>query len=67
MNPKKITLITTFLVGSTLANERPNIILMMADDMGWGDPSYNSGSINTPALDAMAAQGLRLDRFNSTV
>lgn len=65
MNPKNFTLVTAFLVGTTLANERPNIILMMADDMGWGDPSYNSGSINTPALDAMAAQGLRFDRFYS--
>ena len=47
------------------ANERPNIILMMADDLGWGDPSYNSGWINTPTLDAMAAGGLRFDRFYS--
>ncbi|MDB4408750.1 sulfatase-like hydrolase/transferase [Akkermansiaceae bacterium] len=30
-----------------------------------GDPSYNSGWINTPALDAMAAEGLRFDRFYS--
>ena len=36
---------------------------MMADDLGWGDPSYNGGWINTPALDAMAAEGLRFDRF----
>ena len=47
------------------ANERPNIVLMMADDLGWGDPSYNNGWINTPALDAMAAEGLRFDRFYS--
>ncbi|MGI9240375.1 MAG: sulfatase-like hydrolase/transferase [Verrucomicrobiales bacterium] len=47
------------------ANERPNIVLMMADDLGWGDPSYNGGWINTPALDAMAGEGLRFDRFYS--
>lgn len=53
------------LVSTSFAQDRPNIILMMADDLGWGDPSYNSGWINTPALDAMAAEGLRFDRFYS--
>lgn len=53
------------LVTTSLASERPNIILMMADDLGWGDPSYNDGWIDTPALDAMAAEGLRFDRFYS--
>ena len=54
----KIAVALSLLVGNCLANERPNIILVMADDMGWGDPSYNSGWINTPVLDAMAAEGL---------
>lgn len=43
--------------------ERPNIILMMADDMGWGDVGYNGSPIKTPALDEMAANGLQLNRF----
>src|SRR5258706_8003435 len=44
--------------------ERPNIILVMADDMGWGQTSYNKHPIlKTPNLDAMAASGLRFDRF----
>jgi arylsulfatase A-like enzyme len=43
---------------------RPNIILVMADDMGWGQTSYNGHPIlKTPNLDAMAAAGLRFDRF----
>ena len=42
---------------------RPNIILMMADDLGWGDPSYNGGWISTPTLDSMASSGLRFNRF----
>ncbi len=44
--------------------ERPNIILMMADDLGWGDVGFNGGSqIRTPHLDAMAAAGLKFNRF----
>ncbi|KAA5544688.1 sulfatase-like hydrolase/transferase [Roseiconus nitratireducens] len=43
---------------------RPNIVLVMADDQGWGETGYNGHPIlKTPHLDAMAAAGLRLDRF----
>ena len=43
---------------------RPNIILCMTDDQGWGDVSYNGlKKIQTPNIDAMAAAGLRFNRF----
>ncbi len=43
---------------------RPNIIFLMADDMGWGQTGYyNHPILKTPNLDAMAANGLRFDRF----
>ncbi len=43
---------------------RPNIILVMADDQGWGDTSFNGHpTLKTPALDQMASEGLRFDRF----
>ena len=45
-------------------SDRPNIILVMSDDQGWGDVGYNGNSIvQTPSLDAMASEGVRLDRF----
>ena len=44
--------------------DRPNIILVMADDQGWGQTSYNGHPcLKTPNLDAMAANGLRFNRF----
>ncbi|MFV2068666.1 MAG: sulfatase-like hydrolase/transferase, partial [Pirellulales bacterium] len=44
----------------------PNVILMMADDLGWGDPGFNGNqTIATPNLDAMASAGLRFERFYS--
>ncbi len=46
------------------AAERPNIILVMADDQGWGDMAYNGHPVvKTPNFDAAAAAGLRFDRF----
>ena len=47
------------------ANERkPNIVLCMADDQGWGDMAYNGHAVlKTPNFDAMAAAALRFDRF----
>ena len=42
----------------------PNIVLMMADDQGWGETRYHGHPhLKTPTLDEMAAKGLRLDRF----
>jgi arylsulfatase A-like enzyme len=42
----------------------PNIILIMTDDQGWGQTGYYHHPIlKTPNLDAMAANGLRFDRF----
>jgi arylsulfatase A-like enzyme len=43
---------------------RPHIIFVMADDMGWGQTGYrNHPVLQTPNLDAMAANGLRFERF----
>jgi len=43
---------------------RPNIVLCMADDQGWGDMAYNGHpKLKTPSFDAMAAEALRFDRF----
>jgi arylsulfatase A-like enzyme len=48
------------------AADKPNIILCMADDQGWGDVGYNGHKIiKTPILDEMAAGALRFDRFYS--
>ena len=46
------------------AKSRPNIVLCMADDQGWGDVGYRGHPVlKTPVMDEMAASGLRLDRF----
>ena len=46
------------------ANQRPNIILAMADDQGWGDMGYMGHKVlKTPVFDEMAKTGLRFDRF----
>ena len=43
---------------------KPNVILVMADDQGWGQTGYyNHPVLKTPNLDAMAKAGLRFDRF----
>jgi len=46
------------------SSKKPNIVLCMADDQGWGDMAYNGHPVlKTPNFDAMAASALRFDRF----
>jgi len=45
---------------------RPNIVLIMADDMGFSDIGCYGGEINTPNIDKLAANGLRFTQFYNT-
>ena len=51
-----------------VANEpaRPNIILIMTDDMGYSDLGCYGGEIETPVLDSLAASGIRFTQFYNT-
>ena len=63
---KKAALIAISLLGSISlsAAERPNIILVMADDQGYGDAGYTGHPfVKTPTMDAMAKEGLVFSQF----
>lgn len=42
---------------------RPHVVLLVADDLGWGDVGYHGSEIRTPTLDELAARGVRLNQF----
>ena len=43
---------------------RPNILVILSDDMGWGQPGFNGGTeVETPSLDRIADEGVRLTQF----
>ncbi|MBN7795533.1 arylsulfatase [Parahaliea mediterranea] len=48
------------------ADERPNFLLILADDMGFSDVGAFGGEIATPHLDQLAASGLRMSNFHAT-
>ncbi|MFP6662826.1 MAG: sulfatase-like hydrolase/transferase [Deltaproteobacteria bacterium] len=48
------------------AAARPNVLIFVADDLGWADVGYHGGPIDTPSLDRLAAEGIQLDRFYAT-
>lgn len=55
-----------FVAMHTPAAERPNVIVIVADDLGWNDVGFHGGDIDTPALDQLAAEGVELSRFYTT-
>jgi len=65
------TLLATALLGVTAsfissdvnAADKPNIVYIVADDLGWKDVGYHGSDIQTPNLDILAASGARLEQF----
>ena len=50
----------------TFAQEKPNIIVILADDLGFSDLGCYGGEVQTPVLDKMAKQGVRMTQmYNS--
>jgi arylsulfatase A-like enzyme len=51
--------------GENQLNTRPNLLLIIADDLGYADLGCYGGDIETPTIDALAARGLRFSRFHT--
>lgn len=58
-----LTLLALFAT-VTLGAERPNMVILLADDLGWADVGYHGGPIATPHIDRLAAEGVRLENFH---
>ena len=59
-----LLLLIAGIATSLPAVQRPNIVLVFVDDMGWGDFScFGNTEANTPHIDAMAEEGLRFQWF----
>lgn len=80
MNPKEISiseacavdLATTLTClsndGATVnmaEDKRPNVLIILADDLGFSDVGAFGGEIATPNIDCLAAEGLRLTDFHA--
>ena len=46
---------------SAHAAPRPNFVIILADDMGYGDPGYHGGKAKTPNIDRLASEGVKLE------
>lgn len=61
-----LTTLLSLLPGLASAAPRPNIVLIMADDLGFSDLGCYGSEIKTPNLDALAKDGLRFSQFYNT-
>ena len=43
--------------------KQPHILFILADDYGWNDIGYHGSEIETPTLDTLAAEGVKLDNY----
>ncbi len=58
-------LILTLLGDAAARAAQPNVVILLADDLGWADVGYHGGEIETPSIDRLAQEGVQLDRFYS--
>ena len=60
-------LLYLFLCSMASAASKPNILLIMVDDMGWSDIGSFGGEIQTPNLDALAERGMKFTDFHTSM
>src|ERR1044072_9473791 len=53
-------------LAATDSTPRPNILLIIADDLGWKDVGYHGSEIRTPNIDRLAREGAKLEQFYVT-
>jgi arylsulfatase A-like enzyme len=65
---RKLIITVSFILVFTVvyAFDRPNIVVIMADDLGFSDLGSYGGHIHTPNLDRLAERGLRFTQFYNT-
>src|SRR3954447_18463393 len=66
---KRVALLTAILslsIANAMAADKPNIVYVLADDLGWTDVAcYGSKYYETPNIDRLASQGMRLTRYHN--
>ena len=61
---KPLLLLLSCLLGmSPVLAKPPNVIILLADDLGWNDIGYHNREVQTPNIDKLAQQGIELNRF----
>ncbi|MDA8528530.1 sulfatase-like hydrolase/transferase [Opitutaceae bacterium] len=66
MNLPRLLALLCFIGSSFLGAARPNIIVILVDDLGYGDlSSYGAKEMQTPAIDQLMERGTRFDQFYS--
>jgi len=61
------SMLTSAVSQADVVNQRPNILLVVADDLGWTDIGSYGGEIDTPNLDGLAEQGVKFNDFHVSV
>jgi len=69
-NVRRVSLATALTLASLIiagaapaADRKPNVLFIVADDLGWKDVGFHGSDIKTPNLDQLAENGVRLEQF----